>query len=110
MTAMTLEAPSLFGLTPGRTTSEREKTISSSNPFKSLGAALQVASERATTQEAVSLIFVKPQLTDEQLISGICTGDEAAIEMLYERYHRYAYALAYRILRDPLAAEDIVQD
>ena len=48
--------------------------------------------------------------SDEQLISAICKGEESAIEVLYERYHRYAYALAYRILHDPLASEDIVQD
>ena len=43
-------------------------------------------------------------------MAAICNGEESAIEALYERYHRYAYSLAYRILRDPVAAEDIVQD
>ena len=44
------------------------------------------------------------------LFQQFAKGEESAIETLYERYHRYAYALAYRILHDPLASEDIVQD
>ena len=63
-----------------------------------------------TTQEVSAKVLVKPEPTDEQLISAICKGEESAIEVLYERYHRYAYSLAYRILRDPVASEDIVQD
>src|SRR6516165_9975275 len=103
MTVMTLEALSPFVFTP-------EKTTSSRNLLKSWGAVLQDALQLATAQETESTVFIKPQLTDEQLMSAISTGNESAIEMLYDRYHRYAYALAYRILRDPVTAEDIVQD
>ena len=110
MTALTLEAPSVFVLTSTATTSEREKSTSSHNPFRSWGASLQNALRPATTQEASAKVPVKSEPTDEQLISGICKGEESAIEVLYERYHRYAYALAYRMLRDPVASEDIVQD
>ena len=110
MTAMTLEAPSIFVLTPKATTSEREKTTFSRNPLKSWGASLQDTLRTATTQEASAKVLVKPEPTDEQLIAAICNGEESAIEALYERYHRYAYSLAYRILRDPVASEDIVQD
>ena len=110
MTVMTLETPSIFILTPEATTSEREKTTLPQNPFKSWGASLQDTLRTATTQEASTKVLVKPEPTDEQLIAAICKGEEPAIEALYERYHRYAYSLAYRILRDPVAAEDIVQD
>ena len=103
MTAMTLEASSLFVVTPKTSTLEHEKTTYSQNPFKSWGASLQ------ETLQATK-VLVKPELTDEQLISAICKGEESAIEVLYERYHRYAYALAYRILRDQVTSEDIVQD
>jgi RNA polymerase sigma-70 factor, ECF subfamily len=109
MTAMTLEASPLFVLTPETTTSEHEKTPFSQNPIISWGASLQVTLH-ATKQETATKTLVKPEPTDEQLISAICKGEESAIEVLYERYHRYAYALAYRILRDPVTAEDIVQD
>jgi RNA polymerase sigma-70 factor, ECF subfamily len=110
MTVMTLEAPSIFVLTPEAITSEREKTTLSQNPLKSWGASLQDTLRTATRQEASAKVLVKPEPTDEQLMAAICKGEESAIEVLYERYHRYAYSLAYRILRDPVAAEDIVQD
>ena len=108
MTTMALEAPSIFVLTPK--TTEREKTTFSQNPFKSWGVSLQDTLRIATTQEASAKVLAKPEPTDEQLISAICKGEESAIEVLYERYHRYAYSLAYRILHDPVASEDIVQD
>ena len=110
MTTIALEAPSIFVLTPEAKISEREKTTFSQKPLKSWGASLQDTLRTATTQEASAEIIAKPEPTDEQLISAICRGEESAIEVLYERYHRYTYSLAYRILRDPVAAEDIVQD
>jgi RNA polymerase sigma-70 factor (ECF subfamily) len=110
MTTMTLEAPPVFVLMPKTTTSEHEKAPYTQNAFKSWGASLQNTLRTATAQVAAVQDLVKPIQTDEQLISAISKGEESAIEVLYERYHRYAYALAYRILHDPLASEDIVQD
>jgi RNA polymerase sigma-70 factor, ECF subfamily len=110
MPVMSLESPTLFGITPTATTSELEKTTSSQNPLKSWRHSLQDALRAATRQEASAKVLVKPELTDEQLIAAICEGEESAIEVLYERYHRYMYALAYRILHDHVASEDIVQD
>jgi RNA polymerase sigma-70 factor (ECF subfamily) len=54
---------------------------------------------------------VKPAgLTDEVLMLLLCQGEKWALEVLHQRYSRYTYALAYRILHDPLMAEDIVQE
>lgn len=50
------------------------------------------------------------QSTDIELMAAIAAGQEVALERLYERYGRLAYALAYRLLHDSLAAEDIVQE
>jgi RNA polymerase sigma-70 factor (ECF subfamily) len=50
------------------------------------------------------------EIDDETLILSICEGKEQAMEALYTRYSRYAYSLAYRILHDSAAAEDIVQE
>lgn len=50
------------------------------------------------------------QQDDEMLIRAIRQGVEQALEMLYQRYSRYAYVLAYRITHDSQAAEDIVQE
>ena len=110
MTTTALEAPSIFVSTPEAEISEREKTTFSEKPLKSWGVSLQDTLRTATTQEASAKVLAKPEPTDEYLISAICKGEESAIEVLYERYHRYAFSLAYRILRDPVASEDIVQD
>jgi RNA polymerase sigma-70 factor (ECF subfamily) len=37
-------------------------------------------------------------------------SDERAFEVLYDRHARIAYSLAYRLLGDAAAAEDLVQD
>ena len=110
MAVMALESPSLFDLTPKARTSEREKTTSSQDPLKSWEVSLLDALRTATRQETSTKVLAKPELTDEQLISAICKGEEFAMEVLYVRYHRYVYALAYRILHDPVTSEDIVQD
>jgi RNA polymerase sigma factor (sigma-70 family) len=52
--------------------------------------------------------------TDDALVSGIASGDARALasfETFYDRHHRSAFALAYRIMRDDHAlAEDVVQE
>jgi RNA polymerase sigma-70 factor (ECF subfamily) len=100
MTTLTLETPTMTVMTPGIETAARENTVVSQNPAQSWDVSLQDMLRKEAT----------PEPTDEELISAICNGEEYAMEILYERYHRYAYSLAYRILHDPVAAEDIVQD
>lgn len=48
--------------------------------------------------------------TDEIMLQRIALGDENALALLYDRYGRSAYSLAYRILGDAHSAEDVVQD
>lgn len=110
MTSMTLEASTMLVMTPNVITVTRENTATSQKSAQSLGASLRDTSCIATTPKARTGVQAKPEPTDEELISAICKGEEYAIEKLYERYHRYAYSLAYHILHDPVAAEDIVQD
>lgn len=47
---------------------------------------------------------------DRQLITTIALGDPEALVMLYDRYGRMAFGLAYRILGDAATAEEVVQD
>ncbi len=89
MTTLALRAPATFVVTP------RVKTV---RPQPSL------------VVDKASTIQARQDLSDEDLISAICSRAEWAIELLYQRYHRYAYSLAYHILRDSSAAEDIVQE
>jgi len=50
------------------------------------------------------------QPTDDALIGALAGRDLTALAVLYDRYGRVAYALAYRILGEPEAAEDVVHD
>jgi len=110
MTTVALEAPTMHVMTPKVKTVASENTAASNNSAQTWGTSLQHTLRKITTPIARTGQQAKAEPTDEELISAICNGDENAIELLYERYHRYAYSLAYRILHDPAAAEDIVQD
>jgi len=48
--------------------------------------------------------------SDEHLIARLADRDLDALAALYDRYSRLAYALAYRILGEGEAAEDVVHD
>ena len=47
---------------------------------------------------------------DEVLCGRVAGGDEAAFDLLVERYHQRAFRLAWSILRDPEDARDVSQD
>ena len=49
-------------------------------------------------------------LADEELISLVGQGDAEAFATLYDRHSRPAYSLAYRMMGEQQAAEDLVQD
>ena len=51
-----------------------------------------------------------PLLADEDLISLISSGDAEAFAGLYDRHSRAAYSLAYRMMGERQAAEDLVQE
>src|SRR6185369_5035624 len=48
--------------------------------------------------------------SDEALMGALAGKDLGALAELYDRYGRLAYSLAYRILGESEAAEDVVQD
>ncbi len=62
------------------------------------------------TREGEAAYTSLTQASDAELLAAIALGEEEALERLYERYARLSYTLAYRLLRDSLAAEDIVQE
>ena len=65
---------------------------------------------KATERMASTLVPAREQMSDEEVMQAIGLGEEWAMELLYARYHRYAYSLAYRILGESAASEDIVQE
>jgi RNA polymerase sigma-70 factor (ECF subfamily) len=54
--------------------------------------------------------MAEPQRTDADLLRALAARDLGALAGLYDRYGRLAYSLAYRILGESEAAEDVVQD
>ena len=49
-------------------------------------------------------------LSDEDLISLVQARDARAFSTLYDRHSRAAYSLAYRMMGEPHAAQDLLQD
>ena len=49
-------------------------------------------------------------LADKDLISQVGQGDAQAFTTIYERHGRAAYALAYRLMGEKQAAEDLLQE
>jgi len=47
---------------------------------------------------------------DPSLLARVRTGDEQAMASLYDRYSKIVYSVALRVLRDPAAAEDVLQE
>lgn len=48
--------------------------------------------------------------TDENLLSLVCGGSNDALTILFRRYARIVRGVAYRVLRDPSEADDLLQD
>ncbi|WP_426451506.1 RNA polymerase sigma factor [Paenibacillus sp. S-38] len=49
-------------------------------------------------------------LSDQELIERITARDEEALTLLYDRYEKAVYAFAYRMVQDPMMAEEVVQE
>lgn len=47
---------------------------------------------------------------DGVLLSLVGQGDESAMAALFDRYSRVVYSVSLRVLRDPAAAEDVLQE
>ena len=48
--------------------------------------------------------------SDESLLALICEGDRDALALLFRRYARIVRGVAYRVLRDPAEADDLLQE
>jgi RNA polymerase sigma factor (sigma-70 family) len=57
----------------------------------------------------VTTVTVDPTPTDEEIAARVFAGDSDALGVLYDRYAHRVYDLALRVLRDPMAADDVVQ-
>ena len=59
---------------------------------------------------AASLTTDDTAASDAALVRRVEAGDEAALAALYDRYANLVYSVAFRVLRDKPAAEEILQD
>jgi len=54
-----------------------------------------------------------PQLAagdDASLLAELQSGNQPPMATLYDRYSRLVYSVALRVLREPTAAEDVLQE
>lgn len=69
-----------------------------------------------TIQEGATFVTVAPtrerlgEMSDEQLMLAVGMADTHALEELYDRHIKGCFGLAMKIVRDPLVAEEVVQD
>ena len=47
---------------------------------------------------------------DASLLTQVQSGDRGAMGTLYDRYSRLVYSVSLRVLREPAAAEDVLQE
>jgi RNA polymerase sigma-70 factor (ECF subfamily) len=55
------------------------------------------------------LIEELAKLSDEELMRSLTSGRKEAVEVLFDRYHRLVFSIAFRIVRDSGEAEEVLQ-
>jgi RNA polymerase sigma-70 factor, ECF subfamily len=60
--------------------------------------------------QAVSELVSSPNLSDEEVVKRVLSGDGALFEILMRRYNQRLYRVARSILRDEAESEDVMQD
>ncbi|MGD0910457.1 MAG: sigma-70 family RNA polymerase sigma factor [Terracidiphilus sp.] len=72
-----------------------------SNPLEPL--------ERSLNSGSTSPGSAEPETGDAALINGVLQRDQAAMAAIFDRYGRMVYSVALRVLKEPAAAEDVMQ-
>ena len=67
------------------------------------------SSEEARLTQAPSLP-AKADISDEDLLQRICENNREALAVLFRRYAGLVRGLAYRVLKNPAEADDLLQD
>jgi len=71
--------------------------------------ALSTSKDQSVTISAESSTAAQDP-SDEALMARTCDGDREALASLFRRYARVVRGVAYRVLRDPSEADDLLQD
>jgi len=65
----------------------------------------------ATSESAPSIsVRQLSHLSDEQVLAEMQAGNNDALALLFDRYHRLIFSIALKIVRDPAEAEDVMQN
>lgn len=77
-------------------------------------ARLQALAISSTNREASTssshLPITCAETSDEALMALVCEGHNEALALLFRRHARIVRGIAYRVLRDPSEADDLLQD
>jgi RNA polymerase sigma factor (sigma-70 family) len=65
---------------------------------------------RGLQQSSRAMPFPVEEISDEALIHSLALGVLWSLEVLYQRYGRLLYSVAYRMVSDHQVAEDLLQD
>lgn len=65
---------------------------------------------RTSVGEQIPKTALEAESSDETLILRIVAGEKEALATLFRRHARVVRGIAYRILRDPSEADDLLQD
>lgn len=92
-------------------------SASTATPFRAAGWTARVTADDQAllrgdsfSTELQDPVEAGSQQSDAVLLEGVRARDTAALATLYDRHHRVALAVAFRLLRDQQLAEDVVQD
>ena len=75
-----------------------------SHPARNAARFTNVETAKGTPASALA------SMEDGTLLALVGQGDESAMAALFDRYSRVVYSVALRVLRDPSAAEDVLQE
>jgi RNA polymerase sigma-70 factor, ECF subfamily len=97
--------------TEGRPTPEKAEAMSAVMALES--SALESDALEASSEPELRAVrgdLSADERPDPQLIQAILAGDQSAFSVLVRRYSERAYRAAYRVVRDPHQAEEVVQE
>ena len=104
--AILIEVP--VSLQPLHPSSSETKPLSPSFPERAIAISgvWRMPAERAVSEQSIK---VAPPMTDEEAMMRLKLRDRDALALLFERYSRLVFTIAFRILRDYGEAEDLMQ-
>src|SRR5580704_7090785 len=75
-----------------------------------LPALLKPGADELPPRASPVLATSETETSDEVLLAGVCEGSREALAILFRRHARIVRGVAYRVLRDPSEADDLLQD